>query len=275
MGVDLHLHSTASDGTVPPELVPSAAHAAGIHVMALTDHDTIAGVSAATASGHEIGVRVIAGCEFSVAAWWGELHLLGYFLPLDDADLEAFLVRQRKDREGRITEILTRLANGGVHIKFDAVLAEAKTGSLGRPHVARAMVNAGIVGSVSEAFDRFLADGKPGFVPRQLVDVTYVVDLVRRLGGVTSAAHLKDRGTRTNLTRLREIGVDAVEVQHPAHDARVSSRLHQDASDLGMLMTGGSDWHGAENPRRVTLGAVDVPYAWLQKIENVHRERAA
>ena len=275
MGVDLHLHSTASDGTVAPELVPSIARDAGLTTIALTDHDTVDGVALAVASGKEIGVRVIAGCEFSVGVWWGELHLLGYFLPLDDDELETFLSVQRAEREGRIAEILTRLSELGVPLGLDAVVVQADKGSMGRPHVARALVSAGAVGSVDEAFQRYLADGKKAFVPRRLADVGRVVDLVRRLGGVTSAAHLKGQGTRENLGRLRDAGVDAIEVRHPAHSPSVTTRLHRDASDLGMLMTGGSDWHGPVSQHRDTIGAIEVPEAWLERIEALHGERVA
>lgn len=269
--VDLHLHSTASDGEVAPRDVARAAARAGLTTIALTDHDTIEGVAEARAAAH---VRVIAGCEFGVEVWWGELHLLGYFLPTHDAELDGLFAKQRSHRRERAHEILNRLQHLGVAVSAEQVREQAGDAPIGRPHIARAMVESGEVGSISEAFDRYLADGGPACVPRPLPGVESVVSIVRRLGGVTSAAHLKRRGTRETLRRLQQAGVDAVEVLHPAHDEKTASRLGDWASELGMLKTGGSDWHGdGSNPGRRPLGSLSVPTEWLDELEDLHSRR--
>jgi hypothetical protein len=273
MGVDLHLHSTASDGTIDPERIPPIARKNGLHTIALTDHDTVSGVVAAQESGRHCGVTVIAGCEFSVHVWWGELHLLGYFLPTGDRELNDLLQRQRAERVERAGEILVRLTELGVVLGMDAVLAVAGTSSIGRPHIARALVDQGAVPSITEAFDRFLADGKPAFVERKLPELDVVTSLVRRLGGVTSAAHLKQRGDRATLVALRDLGVDAIEVAHPAHDSRTTRLLNLEADQLGLLKTGGSDWHGPRDHRHERLGGIDVPDAWLTRLEALHHQR--
>jgi predicted metal-dependent phosphoesterase TrpH len=275
-GADLHVHSTASDGTDrPAELVLLAARA-GLRVIALTDHDTVAGVPEARAAGATAGVRVIAGCEFSVAAPWGEMHLLAYFLPEEDADLVAFMDTQRAQRFDRMGEIVRRLNAAGVPVGLEEIRAGAAGGALGRPHAARALVARGKVGDVAEAFHRYLGKGRPAFVPKELPALARVTALVARLGGVTSAAHLKERTTRPALARLKAAGVDAIEIHHPAHGPEIVDRLGRLVSELGFHRTGGSDWHGEAEALaggRAPLGGITIPTAWVDEIEAVHASR--
>lgn len=276
-GADLHTHSTASDGTHPPADVVRLAAAAGLDTIALTDHDTLEGVVTAVRQGASDGVRVIAGAEFSVAAPWGEMHLLGYFLPPADSRLAAFLAGQREARAARMREIVQRLQRGGIAMSLEAVQREAGGDALGRPHAARALVRGQHVASIAAAFDRYLGRGRPAFVPKVLPDLATVTALVRGVGGVTSAAHLKGRGTRPALERLRQLGVDAVEVRHPAHDAERADRLDRLAAELGLLRSGGTDWHGeeeADEAGRAHLGEITVPPEWVTALETLHRRRA-
>jgi predicted metal-dependent phosphoesterase TrpH len=267
--VDLHMHSTASDGSLAPEAVVARAAAAGLAAVALTDHDTVSGVPAALAAGREHGVRVVVGCEFSVLAPWGEMHVLGYFLPEASAELEEFLLRCRSDRNRRGMEMVRLLQAQGVKIDEDAVLAESAGGALGRPHVARALRKAGVVRTLDEAFDRFLGRGRSAYVEKALPTFVSVAALVHRIGGVVSAAHLKDRGSRATLVRLRADGLDAVETRHPSHDADVRARLTDLALELRLGRTGGSDWHGeAEDGwAHGALGSQQVPGEWLDQLE--------
>lgn len=271
--VDLHLHSTASDGVATPAEVVAFARAAGLRTIALTDHDTVAGVPEARQAAAASGPRVIAGCEFSVQVWWGELHLLGYFLPLDEPSLDAFLSLQVRRREERGRAITDRLADLGFPLAFDAVKREAGGGPIGRPHVARALVTLGRVASVPEAFDRLLSDRGPAFVPKQLPELRDVTALVRAIGGVTSAAHLKDRAGKQTLARLADAGVDAIEAVHPSHDPSIVHSIRTHAPRLDLLMTGGSDWHGPHDSRRAAIGSQDVPPEWLERIEALHEAR--
>jgi predicted metal-dependent phosphoesterase TrpH len=267
--IDLHVHSTASDGELSPEAVVRRAVAAGVTAMALTDHDTLAGVPAAIAAGEQVGIRVIGGCEFSVAAPWGEMHVLGYFLPPGTALLEDFLVRCRADRERRGRAMVERLHRLGIGVSDADVLAEAEGGAVGRPHVARALVRRGDVSSVGEAFDRYLGRGRPAFVEKSLPTFIEVAELVHRVGGVVSAAHLKDRGTRSLLVHFKQMGLDAVETRHPSHDPDVRARLTEFALDLGLHRTGGSDWHGdpVGDEAQIAIGSQNVPLAWLEALE--------
>jgi len=273
--VDLHVHSTASDGEATPADVVRHAEALGLSAIALTDHDTLAG--AAELAGSETALRVVPGCEFSVAAPWGEMHLLGYFLPVDDADLSAFLADQRKRRESRGQEIVERLKRLGVSISYEDVQAVAQGSALGRPHVARALVARRCVVDVGMAFDRYLGPGRAAFVPKVLPPVSDVIALVRQSGGVTAAAHLKDRGNADTLRMLAVAGMDAVEVLHPSHDARTRKRILGAANAAGLLPTGGSDWHGDTPSRDVrgALGAMAVPATWLAALEDLHASRVS
>jgi len=278
--VDLHLHSTASDGAFPPEEVVARAAAAGLEAMALTDHDTLEGMPAALAAGRRLGIRVIAGCEFSTAAPWGEMHVLGFFLPLGWDPLEQFLQRRRADRERRGADMVTRLNGLGVGLAMDDVLAESRGGAVGRPHVARALLRTGRVHTIQEAFDRYLGWGRPGFVEKRLPTFAEVADLVHAAGGVVSAAHLRDRGTRSALTAFKAQGLDAVETRHPVHDPDQRARLTELAARLGLLRSGGSDWHGDDLtlPPSGQIGGQAVPVEWLEALEaarRVPREPAA
>ena len=267
--VDLHMHSTASDGVLAPAAVVERAAARGLAAIALTDHDTLAGIAEAQSAGDRLGVRVVGGCEFSVAAPWGEMHLLGYFLPSGSAELEGFLERCRTDRVRRAREMVTRARGLGLALDYDDVLLEAGNAAVGRPHVARAMVRRGAAVDVGAAFDRYLARGRPAFVEKVLPAFAEVADIVHRLGGVVSAAHLRDRGTRAWLGRLRGEGLDAVETRHPSHDPECRARLTDLALELGLRRTGGSDWHGEDFPDRghAALGAQEVPMEWLEALE--------
>lgn len=267
--IDLHVHSTASDGELAPEAVVARAAGAGLAAVALTDHDTVAGVPAAVAAGERLGIRVIAGCEFSVQAPWGEMHLLGYFLPLQSAELEAFLAEARADRERRVRGMVHRLRSLGLEVTEEDVHAESDGGALGRPHVARALLRRGHVPSLDAAFDRYLARGRPAFVDKALPPFAEVAALVHRLGGIVSAAHLKDRGTRGMLGRLQDEGLDAVETRHPSHDGEARARLTEFAAQLGLARSGGSDWHGeAEGGwSHGDLGSQEVPAEWLDLLE--------
>ena len=267
--IDLHVHSTASDGSLPPETVVERALGAGLIAIALTDHDTLAGVPAAMGAGDRLGLRVIGGCEFSAAAPWGEMHVLGYFLPSESPVLEAFLEGRRADRVRRGREMVNRLRGLGVDLQFDDVLRQSRGGAVGRPHVARAIVRQGSAIDVSDAFDRYLGRGRPAFVEKTLPEFREIAGLVHGAGGLLSVAHLKERGTRSFLERLKNEGLDAVETRHPSHDPALRSRLTDIALRLGLLPTGGSDWHGDPEPGEShgALGSQEVPAEWLDRLE--------
>ncbi|MGI8818386.1 MAG: PHP domain-containing protein [Gemmatimonadales bacterium] len=267
--IDLHVHSTASDGSLAPEAVVRRAQAAGLSAIALTDHDTLGGISEALAAGERFGVRVVGGCEFSAAAPWGEMHVLGYFLPSDSAELDAFLERCRADRVRRGQAMVEHLQRLGIELTFDHVLHESAGGAVGRPHVARAIVRHGSAIDLNDAFDRYLGRGRPAFVEKTLPAFRAIAELVHRAGGLVSVAHMKERGTRACIERLKGEGLDAVETRHPSHDPDLRARLTDIAIKLGLLRTGGSDWHGDPEPgvTHGTIGSQAVPREWLDRMD--------
>ena len=268
--IDLHVHSTASDGSLAPEAVVKRALGAGLYAIALTDHDTLAGVPEAVAAGERQGVRVIGGCEFSAAAPWGEMHVLGYYLPANSPDLNLFLERCRADRVRRAQAMVEQLQRLGVGVSFDNVLAESAGGAVGRPHVARAIVRKGGAVDLGDAFDRYLGRGRPAFVEKTLPAFAAVVEVVHAAGGLVSVAHLKERGTRACIERLKSQGLDAVETRHPSHDPDLRARLTDITLKLGLLRTGGSDWHGDPEPgvTHGTIGSQQVPLVWLDRLDD-------
>ena len=261
--VDLHTHSTASDGALPPEGVIASAHAAGLAAIALTDHDTLDGVPAARAAGEGLGVRVITGVELSAMLGDHEMHILGLHLATT-GELERALQSFRATRHSRAEQIVASLNALGVPVTMDAVLTHAGGGAVGRPHVARAIIAGGWVHSQREAFDRYLGAGRPANVAKHHLTVADAIRLVHEAGGVAVLAHPGQDGSRARIEPLAALGLDGIEVRHPSHSAEDIARLMALAEHFGLVPSGGSDWHGSmEGPR--TLGVMKVPYAWMER----------
>lgn len=250
---------------------------AGLAAFALTDHDTTAGVAVAAATGAALGVRVVAGCEFSVKAPWGELHVLGYFLPPGEPQLEAFLTGTRAARRRRAEQMVGRLERLGLKISFDDVVSAADGGAVGRPHVARVLVERAESLDINDAFARYLARGRPGYVEKPLPALRAVTELVHAVGGVAVAAHLGDHGSEGQIREFQAEGLDGLEVRHPSHSPSVERRLGALAERLGLAVTGGSDWHGDTElgDAHATLGGLDVPLEWLEQLEQRRAFRGA
>ena len=260
--VDLHAHSTASDGTATPTGAVEAAHRAGVVALALTDHDTLAGVPAAQVAADRLGLRLVPGVELSVHQEGVEVHLLGLHIR-DVAGLQAELEAIRDQRRLRAIAMVEKLAAAGAPIAIEAVLAEAAGGAIGRPHVARALVAAGHVKDQREAFDRFLAAGRPAYVDKARLEIADGIAMVHRAGGLAIIAHPGAEGRRERIEPLVPMGLDGLEVRHPSHSAEDVKRLDALAQHFGLVVSGGSDWHGAMQGPRV-LGAMRVPEAWLE-----------
>lgn len=269
--VDLHMHSTASDGTLAPAEVVAAAVRAGLAVIALTDHDSVAGVGEAQAAGARSGVRVVTGVELSALDGDCEVHLLGLHLVRLDA-VEQRLATFREGRRWRAEEIVRRLVALGVPVTLDAVLRHAGGGAIGRPHVARALVEGGWVADVREAFDRWLGNGRPAFVPKIRLTSADAIALVHEAGGLAILAHPGVEGTRARVERLVAHGLDGLELRHPSQTSEDEARLGAIAEQFRLVPSGGSDWHGAPAGPR-TIGCMRVPYEWLVRQEQRLAER--
>ncbi len=250
--IDLHSHSTASDGQYPAAEVAERAAAAGAAVWALTDHDSIAGVEAAQEAAAARGVRFVPGIELSVHLERREVHVLGHFVdPRSDAlhRFEDLLAEKRRVRMG---EIIHKLAALGVALTPDEIERFSGGKTLGRPHVARAMVEKGVVSNVREAFDRFLGEGRPAYVGRYRLAVKEAINLVRGAGGAATIAHPGVSGIeRGDLMRMKDWGLAGIETHHPDHNPSVREKYLRLARELDLVPTAGSDFHGeAVNPGR-------------------------
>lgn len=263
--VDLHLHTTASDGRLTARELVDRAIAARLRVMAVTDHDTTASVVEAQGYAAAAGIESISGIEITAVDAGADVHILGYFLDPAHSGLSVFLARQRASRVARVEAIAARLASLGVPIDVAPLLAEAQRQggrSIGRPQVARAMVTAGHVRDTREAFDRWLGSGLPGFVRREGSGSEDVIAAIHDAGGIASMAHPGKSIGDERLTALRGAGLDALEAYHPDHDtARVAHYL-QLARGLGLLVTGGSDFHGEPDHGRALASVTLPPAEW-------------
>ena len=250
MRIDLHTHSSISDGTDTPAELVAAAVSAGVDVIGLCDHDTFDGLDAAGAAGERLGVRVVRGIEISAEHHGVSVHLLGYGCRVEDGPLNDELARIRDGRTGRIPAMLDRLAAAGMPI--DDVLDDfvGDSPSVGRPHLADAMIAKGYVSDRREAFDSYLADGGPMFVARYATPLQVGLDLVRAAGGAGVIAHPWGRVSRDQLPPellaglARSGRLDGLEVDHQDHDRATRTELRALAADLGLLATGSSDYHG-------------------------------
>lgn len=268
--VDLHAHTTASDGTATPEVFVAAAIAAGLSAVAVTDHDTVGAVDEVSRLAGSHALDVIAGVELSLHDDDGrELHVLGLHLA-DHALVQEALESVRSARRSRAEAIVGKLNALGVAVTMDAVLAEADGGAVGRPHVARAVIRAGHASALQQVFDRWLGAGKPAYVEKQRLSLADGIALVHRAGGIAVYAHPGGEATRERVAPLVDRGLDGLEVRHPSHGAEDIKRIRSLVKAFGLVPSGGSDWHGAPGGPRV-LGCMHVAPEWL----DAQRERIA
>ncbi|HEY2804307.1 MAG TPA: PHP domain-containing protein [Gemmatimonadales bacterium] len=247
MHLDLHIHTTCSDGLLAPEAVAAQAHRAGLHAIAITDHDTVAGVARAAAAAEPLGLMVIAGTELSCSRGARDMHLLGYGVDPEHPALAEITGRLGLLRRERIGTIVARLVKLGVTIRVEDVRAPEGNASIGRPHVAEAMVRLGVVRHTQEAFSRYLADGGPAYIPSRGPAVQDAIAAIHAAGGISVWAHPSLDET-ARFAELAELGLDGVEVLRPGLAPTSSSALEHAARDAGLVVSGGSDWHGGTPP---------------------------
>jgi predicted metal-dependent phosphoesterase TrpH len=247
--IDLHTHTTASDGRcTPPELVVRAA-AAGVRILSITDHDTVAGHEAAVPACREAGVAFVPGIEMTAVRNETDVHVLGYFIDAASPALREFLTEQRRARIDRVRGMIDKLGTFGIRLDADAILQPAIADprrSAGRPWIARALVAGGHVASTDEAFERWLVRGKPAFVPRLGASPEEVVERIHEARGIASLAHPGLVGHDEWIEGLVAEGLDAIEAYHCEHDAATTAHYLAMATRLGVAVTGGSDYHADE-----------------------------
>jgi predicted metal-dependent phosphoesterase TrpH len=278
--IDLHLHTNASDGRLTPAELVGRAAVAGLKTISVTDHDTVAGVGEAAHTAEAAGLRLVPGIEITAVDRERDVHVLGYFIDIDHQPLAAFLEKQRALRVSRLREIGTRLAALGAPLEVEGVLEDAATrpgSSVGRPLLARALVEAGHVQTLQEAFDRFLATGMPAFVPRTGSSPVHVVEVIHSANGIASLAHPGVTARDEIIESLVAAGLDAIEVYHSDHSPEQHRAYAAMAGRYGLAVSGGSDYHGEAAPdgpksKRVSLGRVSLPADAFQELEaRAHR----
>ncbi len=269
-GIDLHVHSTASDGSFPAETVVAMAERNGVRVLALTDHDSLDGLPAAEERAGRAGIRIIPGVELSVNEEGIDVHLLAYGFDPNDKGLRAAIGGYREARRERARKILARLKGLGIRISLEEVEEIAKGGSLGRPHVAEALMRGGFIETFNEAFQRYLGHHAPAYVPKQTVSLEQAVTIVREAGGVTVLAHPGTLNRDHLIPSWARRGLDGIEVWHSKHSPGDVGRYKGFAQLHGLLMTGGSDFHGERTPD-VGIGSVPVPESILKPLDEAFR----
>jgi 3',5'-nucleoside bisphosphate phosphatase len=275
-GLDLHLHTTHSDGSCTPTEVVNLAHAAGVTALAITDHDITTAIAEALTVGQHWGIEIIPGVEISSTRGNSEIHILGYFLDWEDVHFNKQLTTLRESRHRRNPQIIERLQALGIDITYDDVRAFAGSDSIGRPHIARALIDKGVVTSAKEAFDRFLAEGKPAYVPRDLPSPADAIHWIKDARGLAVLAHPTwvkptDQTLVELVRQLKADGLDGVEVYYSTHAARQTREYLSLAQQLGLLVTGGSDFHGVTKPDidvGIGKGSLHIPPSLLPKMKD-------
>src|SRR5574337_816104 len=264
--IDLHTHTTTSDGVLSPQQLVRFAKDCNISVLAITDHDTLEGLPAAMAEAKRVALQVVAGVEITAHAGDLEIHILGHFIDLDDHRLTEFLASSRTDRIERVHRMIEKLWALGLPMEADEVLSLTEGPSVGRPHVAQAMIRRGYVASLKEAFDRYLTSGKPGYVERSQIPAALAIRAIKEAGGLASLAHRGEYGRDEIIPFLVQHGLNGLEVFHPEHNSESLFRYERMCLEYGLLAVGGSDYHGTGGLRSIGLGRPALPKARFEQL---------
>lgn len=271
---DLHLHTYFSDGTYSPEELAAQAERQTLQVVALTDHDTVEGCAPTARACAAAGIEFIAGTELTAEQDGHEIHILGYGIDLQNAKFLREIGKFQAVRQNRIREMVQRLNQLNVPLQAEAVFALANCRAPGRPHVARALVQAGLVGSLDEAFERFLKKNRPAWVPKFKMSAANATELIHQSGGVAVMAHPGLNRSDEVIPVMVEAGLDGIECFHTKHSATTAGHYLQMAEHFHLLVTGGSDCHGLSKGRPL-IGSVRLPYEHVEKLKARVAERRA
>jgi predicted metal-dependent phosphoesterase TrpH len=274
--VDLHIHSTASDGSLSPTEIIETAKKLNLRAIAITDHDTIEGSVEALRHQDSSGVEILSGIEISVSFDSGTMHMLGYMMRLDDVALRQTLKVLQEARANRNLEIIKRLQDIGVDISYDEVLKASQGGQIGRPHIAQVLVHNKAVQTIDEAFNRLLGKGRPAYVERYRLLPVEAIQTILGAGGLPVLAHPFTLNAKTEggldrlLVELKQAGLKGVEVYYPGHGPELTARYERLADRHGLLVTGGTDFHGAVNPGvhiGIGRGGLRIPYRLVEELK--------
>jgi predicted metal-dependent phosphoesterase TrpH len=267
--VDLHIHSTASDGRFSPAEIIRKSVERGLAVIALTDHDTVDGIASAVAAAATFPrLRVIPGIEVSTDIPQGEAHVLGYFIDYTDSKLQVTLARMRNSRKERARKMVSKLEDLGIHIEWERVQEIAGNGSVGRPHVAQAMLEKGYITTFREAFSKYLGRSGPAYVEREKMTPQEAVELILQAKGLPVLAHpLTIPDPETMVVELKAVGLVGIEAYYNNYTVDEINRLVSLASKFNLIASGGSDYHGLDDDTEVMIGGVDVPMESVEQLE--------
>lgn len=279
--IDLHMHSTVSDGSLSPVELMEAAASAGIQTVALTDHDSTAGLKEAAEAAERLGMEFIRGVELSCTTEFGQVDVLGYYIPLGNQFFEDELQRLRDARDRRNLLILQKLAEMGMPIDASELQSDGQS-AVGRPHIAKLMIRHGYVKNVREAFERFIAADKPAYVPKEDFSPAEAVSLLAGLGALPVIAHpmlihAPDEWLEALVASLVPLGLAGIEAYHSEHDNRGVRKVLALADKYGLIVTGGSDFHGDAKPNIALAkgkGSLCVPETVLGALEKARRDKA-
>ncbi len=270
--VDLHVHTTVSDGSCSPAGVVRLAKDAGLCAIAITDHDSVSGYAQAAAAGEELGIEVVPGIEISTR-FHGPVHILGYCLDPQSDKLQPVLDWVVQDRDARNRKMAEKMAADGIPISY-ALLQQRYGAVIGRPHFAAFLVEQGLAESVQDAFDRYVEKGQKYYYPRNFLSIERSIEIIRQAGGVPVLAHpfqyrLDERGLRQLIEHCIASGLQGIECSYFGYSPEQRNRLLALAEEYGLLPTGGSDFHGSAKPQIPIGGCLPVPYAWLEAIREL------
>jgi len=266
--IDLHSHTTASDGELPPEGLLAFARSRGVTTLAVTDHDTVEGLERSAAAAAAEGIRFVPGIEVSAYADGREVHILGHFVDRTEPGLSSFSARLRDERQERMGRMVEKMRSLGFPVTFEEVQRIAAGAHLGRPHLALALVERGYVTSTKAAFDRFLGDGKPGWVDRLRIDAEEAIAMLHRAGGTATVAHPgSSKVGQHTLERLARAGLDGLEIFHPDHVPSQREAFLRQAEALGLVPTAGSDFHGPRVTPDRQPGMVSLDPSYFSRLE--------
>lgn len=269
--IDLHTHTNRSDGMHSPEALVLLAKSKSLTALGITDHDEVGALERARRAGSEAGVQIIPGVELSTMCNGFDVHILGYFIDDHSARLLEALNHLKDERIKRTHRILQKLDTLGLSLSFEAVQRVAGEGCIGRPHVAEALVHAGLVRTFQDAFDLFLAENKPAFEPKMKLLPAEAVALIHAAGGVASLAHPGQNLTLEVVNKVITCGVDAIETIHPKHSAAQRRVFEQLAEQHGLLQTGGSDFHGGARGEE-KFGQYTVTWQHVEQLKKLSHQ---
>lgn len=274
---DLHIHTTASDGSMPPEQIVSVALKLGLRTIAITDHDTIAGISAAHESAKTTTITIMNGVEITTIFNHREVHMLAYDFDIEDLNLNELLLEHKKARYKRAKAIIHQLQKKGLDLNIDEAMAETSTNNVCRPHIAAVLVNKGYVATSKEAFLRYLSDEAIDDLEDFYYPLNEVIEVVKRAGGVSIIAHPGRLYSDVELDEMVQMGIDGIEIVHPSHSHPIQQHLDEFAKKHNLLKTGGSDFHGKEKQYYNRFGIFGITLEEVEKIERIakHRKQVA